>query len=187
MRKITVGFSKSKKICPIGSWLIRLYQGFTSFSHCYIKVEEPECFSDSYYHATEGKVLHMSGTQFNKRHEIVDEFQINVPDIVYKNCYLQMHEWSGDDYSRLQNIGIIFLHLWSKIRVLLAFIGIKIPLKKSNPFQDGWNCSEYVFMILKMIYPELVEGHKPDSITPKELYTLLSISNTPNITKNHIF
>jgi len=61
--ELIIGFSKSKKKFPILSYLIRAYQGFTNYSHTYIKVKSnrPER-SDHILHASEGLVQHMSGT-----------------------------------------------------------------------------------------------------------------------------
>ena len=73
--KISIGFSKSKKKFPIGSWLIRAYQR-TPYSHVYIRLHvgpPSKMFpSDKILHASEGLVQNMSGTAFDKKHEVVN-------------------------------------------------------------------------------------------------------------------
>lgn len=161
MKTIYVGFSKSKKLLPIGSWLVRLYQG-TNFSHTYIRLTTKKFPSDKILHASEGKVQNMSETQFNLRHEIVEEFPVYVNDFEYRKIVEEMHELSGADYSIWQNIGILWVHL-------LRFMGKRV----SNPFQDGWNCSEYVVYILKKAYSEHLKHIDPNTVTPEELYIIL--------------
>jgi len=163
MKSIFVGFSKSKKFLPIGSWLIQLYQR-TKFSHVYIKLETPEFPSNTYLHASEGKVLQMSGTEFKKRHEVLEEFEIVVPDAVHKLVMDEIHEKSGADYSVLQNVGILYVDLMRELFGKRVF----------NPLSSGWNCSEYVAYILNIVNPQIYEYTDINSVTPKDLYVQLN-------------
>lgn len=178
MKSIVIGFSKSKKKLPVFSWLVRLYQ-CTNFSHTYIRLKIPSLPSDKILHASEGLVQNMSGTQFDKKHIVTDEFKISIPDIIvfdklnnkqsslYFSLISIMHETAGDNYSVMQNVGIIYVHL-------LRVLGKKVK----NPWSKGWNCSEFVASILTIIYREEFENLDPNLVTPKDLYDiLLELSN----------
>lgn len=182
MKKIIVGFSKSKKNFTIASWLVRLYQ-WTDFSHTYIRLLTKGKFpSDKILHASEGLVQNMSGTQFDKKHKVVKEFEIEVPNIIvndkykdekttlYKCMINTMHETSGDNYSVLQNIGILYVCLMKKI----------LNKRVKNPWPQGWNCSEFVATILATIYQEF-DDIDPNTVTPKEIEQILSkMAKKPN-------
>lgn len=175
MKKIIVGFSRSNKRIPLFSWLVRIYQ-WTSFSHTYIKIPFKHRFaSDKILHASEGLVQNMSGTQFNKKHIVTDEFEIYLPDIMVKDKLTNttrslyhalltvMHETAGDNYNYMQNIGIAYVDLMRRI----------FNKRVKNPWRKGWNCSEFVVSILKIVYPEDFSDLDPDTVTPKEIYEIL--------------
>ena len=161
MKKFIIGFSKSNKKLAIGSWLIRFYQN-TKFSHTYVKVNTPFLGSDTYVHASEGKVLRMSEPQFKKRHKKIIEFEIEVTDQQYQEIVKDLHYTSGDDYGMMQNFGILLLDI-------LKVIDIEIK----NPWQKGWNCSEFVCSVLIKSNPDLVNHLDPQTVTPKQLYNIL--------------
>lgn len=159
MKEIYIGFSKSKKRLPIGSWLIRLYQGCTEYSHIYIRVRMKTLPSDKIFHASEGKVQNMSGTQFDKRHEVVEEYSITVDDGTYKRLIRELHEASGDDYGIMQNIGLLYTDM------MREWFGKRVP----NPFTAGFNCSEFVRDMLEVVYPITYSKIDPNSTTPKDI------------------
>lgn len=161
MKKLTIGFSKSKKTFPIASWLIMLYQ-WTKFSHVYIRLETPFLGSDTITHASEGKILRMSDEQFNKRHKVIEEIEILVDDNAYKSMILELHKASGDDYGLMQNLGIIIVDFFNLLNI-----------KIKNPFQSGWNCSEFVYVMLRNLDPKITKKEDPQTITPKQVYKLL--------------
>lgn len=173
MKKMIVGFSRSKKFLPLASILIRFYQN-TSFSHTYIKLPFKHRFpSDKILHASEGLIQNMSGTQFDKKHKVINEFEIEISDDIYFELLSVMHELAGDDYSVLQNIGIILVDI-------ARYFGIRM----TNPFKKGWNCSEFVAEILKRIYPNKFNNIDPNTVTPKEIYVILeSLCEDCNIKK----
>ena len=170
MKSIVVGFSKSKKKLPIASWLIMLFQR-TLFSHTYIRLNVGNTLpSDKILHASEGLVQSMSGTQFDKKHKVVQEFEIVIPDIIVTDKLMNrksslynamlniMHEASGDNYGTMQNIGIVYVRF-------MKFLGKEVD----NPFKCGWNCSEFVASILMMIYPDKFKDVNLNTITPKQV------------------
>lgn len=175
MKQIYVGFSKSKKKFAIASWLIRVYQGFTSYSHVYIRIRMKNLPSDKIFHASEGKIQNMSGTQFDKRHEVVEEYCITVDDGTYRKAIRELHEASGDDYGLLQNLGIVYVDL------MREFFNKKV----SNPFTKGFNCSEFVREQLEIIYPITYEKTDVNSTTPKDMNIELKKLSTsqPRVTR----
>jgi hypothetical protein len=162
MSKIIVGFSKSKLKFPIGSWAIRAYQG-TPFSHTYIRVESkrPDR-SDHILHASEGIIQHMSGTQFDKKHQVVYEYEIDIPEEKFMELKNAMHELSGANYSVMQNLGIVLVDF-------MAIFGKHIK----NPWQKGWNCSEFVMDMLKLVFPGKYDHIDSNTVTPKQLRNML--------------
>jgi hypothetical protein len=177
MTKLYVGFSKSKKKFPIFSWIVQLYER-KPYSHIYLRLDTKNKFtSDKFLHAAEGKVQNMSGTQFHKRNEIVYEYSIAVDPNLYRLIINALHEASGDDYGFMQNIGIVladFLELFGK--------------KIKNPWQKGFNCSEFAMYILKKIYPENFVNYDKNLIKPsdleKELECLLDKSRVDKVIDN---
>lgn len=173
MKSIYVGFSKSKKKFPIASWLIRLYQN-TGFSHTYIRLKMSNLPSDKILHASEGLVQNMSGTQFNKKHKVVEEFKLDIPDIIvtdklrntksslYNALISIMHETAGDEYSLLQNIGILYVKFMSLFKK-----------EVKNPWPKGWNCSEFVASILTILYPNNFKELDPNLVSPKDIFDIL--------------
>lgn len=174
MGYIIVGLSRSKKSCPVGSYVIRLYQGWTPYSHIYIRRKEPWFVSDQIVHASEGKVLQMSGTQFDKRHKKILEYGIKIPDKTIWNPYRkeetslmrfikdETKEIAGDDYGMMQNIGIALVDF-------MKLFGKDIK----NPWQKGWNCSEFVTVVLQHVFPKAFEGVDPQTVTPKKVKKIL--------------
>lgn len=162
MRTIIIGFSKSKKFLPVASLAIRAYQN-TPFSHVYIRLPwKGRLPSDKILHASEGLIQNMSGTQFDKKHEVVKEFELQVSDEVHKKLVHQMHELAGDNYSIMQNIGIIIVDI-------ARFFKIRM----TNPFKSGWNCSEFVMEIIDELFPNHFKDLHPNTVTPKEIYQIM--------------
>ena len=165
MRKIRIGFSRSTKKLPIAGWAIQMWQGFTPYSHVYVKLMVKPVFpSNKILHAAEGQVSHYSETSFLKRNKIVEEFEIEIPDQMYKILKRDIfHEKAGEPYSILQNLGIVYVCMMRKL------FGIKVK----NPWTEGWNCSEYASHVLKQTHPELMKDIDPNLVTPKDLHKLL--------------
>lgn len=159
--RLTVGFSRSKKKFAPASWAIMAYQQ-TMFSHTYIRLTPKSLPSDIIIHASEGKVQRMSETQFDKRHLVVEEYKLDLPDDIYQKVKNEMHEISGDDYSIIQNVGIILVDF-------IAIFGKHI----ANPWQKGWNCSEFVMDMLKIAFPTKYDHIDSNTVTPKQIRNML--------------
>lgn len=158
MKTIIIGFSRSTKPFAVGSWLVQLYQK-TSYSHVYVKLLcSPPFPSNKILHAAEGQVSHYSETAFLTRNKIIKEFAVNITEQDYKYLKINLfHEKAGEPYSILQNIGLVIARFF-KIR---------------NPWNSGWNCSEYVLQVLLKTHPKLVNSLNPDKVTPKDIYKIL--------------
>lgn len=162
MRKLTVVFTKSKKKFPIGSWLIMLGT-MKPYSHVALKFESRIFNSPTFYQASDGLVNYMSGTQFDKKHEIIVSYELEVEEEAYSKIREECHEEAGAPYGFMQNIGIV-----------LADIASWVGLKIKNPFKEGRNCSEllYVHVFSKLGYKEL----DPDLVKPHHIEQLLTTS-----------
>jgi hypothetical protein len=167
--KLIIGFSKSKKKFPIASWVIRLYQG-TPFSHIYIRVPFKEMGkfpSDRIVHASEGLIQHMSGTVFDTKHQVVEEFEFEISKELWTNIkHDDLHEKAGEPYSFAQNIGIVLVHM-------ARWFGIRM----TNPWKSGWNCSEFALDVLMDVDPESFKHFDKNTVTPKDLYNKLKNNN----------
>jgi hypothetical protein len=160
MRELKIVFTKSKKKIPILSWLIMLWTK-KPYSHVALKFESRIFKSPTYYQASDGLVNYMSGTQFDKKHEIVNQYEIEIEDDSYYKIREECHEEAGANYGLMQNVGIM-------ITDVLSFFGIKTK----NPFKKGRNCSELIYIkVLKPMFPTL--KYNPDTIKPHQVENIL--------------
>ena len=170
MKKLSIGFSKSKKNFPICSWLIRFYQG-TEYSHIYLRLHTGPTGTgwydyDQILHASEGLVQAMSEKHFDKRHIIVREFKFEIDDDLWNDIKRDAHNEAGASYGTMQNLGVAWVD----------FMRWAFDKRVSNPFQSGWNCSEYLFTkAVHRMYPKLFPEIDPNSITPKDIFQKLEI------------
>jgi hypothetical protein len=165
MKTLTIGFSRSNKLIAPFSWLIRLFQG-TTFSHVYIRLPFKRLGvlpSDGVVHASNGLVHYTNIDSFKKKHKVMVEFSISITEDQWHRLLIDMHTTAGEDYSNMQNIGIALVHI-------LHLFGIRA----TNPWKSGWNCSEYVGHILRIVYPEEMRQLRRDLITPKDVYNVLN-------------
>jgi hypothetical protein len=162
MRRLSIVFTKSKKRLAIGSWLIRAWT-FKSYSHVAVRFSSRIFKTPTYYQASEGLVNYMSETQFLKKHSIVKEYNLAIPDELYYLIREACHEEAGAPYGLLQNIGIILSDVCS-------WVNIKIK----NPWKEGRNCSElmYVHVFKNLDSKEL----DPDLVKPHHIEELLTTS-----------
>ncbi len=159
MRKMSIVFTKSKKRFPIGSWIIRAWT-LKRYSHVALKFETKIFNSNTFYQASEGMVNYMSETQFLKKHDIVESFDLYLDDELYSKIRTACHEEAGAPYGVLQNLGIA----WCDI---LALVGITA----TNPFKKGRNCSELLYdQVLTRLG---VSGYKKDLIKPHHLEKII--------------
>lgn len=159
---ITIGFSRPKhKLLPVGSWLIRLYQG-TSYSHVYLKFYSKSLDRVLIYEAVGGGVRFVSQQVWNSKAEEVVQVSLNISDANYKTLLQYCVDHAGVKYGVLQNVGVVISEL------------LKL---KHNLFTSGVNCSEIVAQILQL------EGYtfskNLNLVTPKDIE--LTLSNSPGV------
>lgn len=143
MKPLSILFTKSKKKCAIGSWLIRMWTG-QPYSHV---VRHTTVMGDIplYYQASEGKVNYECAEVFNSKHLVVKEYILDVPPHCVAGISRSCLENVGKVYAMKQNIGV-------GIGDIIRFFGGTFR----NPWKSGQNCSELIYtIVLKTIIPEL--------------------------------
>ena len=143
MVPIEIVFTKSKKKFPIGSWLIRWWTK-QPYSHVAKRLPRRD-WGHGYYQANDGKVNYEHEDVFHTHHIIVKEYKIKVEAelelAIRKSCWKE----TGKKYALMQNLGIFLVDV-------LKIIGIKI----NNPWKDGRNCSELLYVnVFKQMIPGL--------------------------------
>jgi hypothetical protein len=156
IKTITVGFSKSKKFLPIGSWLIRLYEG-TPYSHVYLKFYSQSLDRFLIYEAVGVGVRLIGKKEWSLHAEEVVSFDIPVISGNYISLLQHCVDHAGTDYGFLQNIGIPLARL---LRL------------KSNPFQSGVNCAEEIYKVLNL--SGYTVDKKIDLVTPKDIFNAIA-------------
>lgn len=159
MKKIKIGFSKPKNhIFPIFSWGIRLFQGWTDYSHVYLKFHSDSLDKDIIYQASGLQVNFVGNELFSKHVHIIKEFEIEIDDNDYINLLQFAVDNAGKPYSIIDIIAILF----NKPKLL-----------------DGnkkYICSELIATILAKYY--LMTGNKSYGMyTPKDIYNFLDSLN----------
>lgn len=160
MRELEIVFTKSKKCFPVFSWAVIAWTR-KPYSHV-AKGHEVKDWGKAYYHASEGKVNYEYHTVFNQKHEVVEKYVLLIPtelrSEINKACF---HE-AGKKYGMLQNVGIV-----------LVDIAAKFGKKLSNPWKDGRNCSELLYLkVFKVLKPEL--DYDPDTIKPHHIEEIIN-------------
>lgn len=157
MKTVTIGFSRPRnKLFPIGSWLIRMYQGFTPYSHVYLQFYSDSINRPLIYEAV-GSGVRFVGQKYWLTHaKEVKSFTLNIKKCNYDRLIQFCVDNEGYKYGSLQNIGVFISNLFG--------------LKK-NIFYKGKNCSEIIGEIL------VLEGYKINKdlnlLTPKNIYETL--------------
>jgi uncharacterized protein YycO len=155
MEVITIGFSKSRKKFPIGSWLIRLYQG-TPYSHVYLKFYSESLNRTLVYEAVGSGVRFIGSKQWESHAEEVKSYTINISKESKVKLLQFCVDNAGADYAYSQNLGIIVADIFNM---------------KKNPFTKGLQCSETLGEILSL------EGYKlhkdANLLTPLDIDIIL--------------
>ena len=114
-----------------------------------------------YYQANEGKVNYEEERVFSKKHEIVKEYTIQIPEDEYLKISKACVKEAGQPYGVWQNIGIVLV----KVMNMLG-------KNMENPWKQGKNCSELIYTeVLKSLFPEL--DYNPNLIEPKDIENIV--------------
>jgi hypothetical protein len=157
MEKITIGFSRPRNIhIPFVSWLIRLYQGWTPYSHTYLEFYSETINRALIYEAVGKGTRFISQPKWQEYAVEVDSFTLDIKKCNYIEILQYCVDNQGNNYGHLQNIGIVIANLFGW---------------KKNPFTSGRNCSEEIGRIL------LLENFKIDKdlnlLTTEDIYNVL--------------
>lgn len=155
MKNITIGFSRPKgNICPCFSWGIRLFQGWTPYSHVYVKIKSKSFDRELIYQASGTQVNFMGSKLFYERVHMFNEFKLQIKDEDYIEMMRFCIDNAGKPYSMMDIFAILF---------------------KNEKLLDGrekFICSELVGIILKN-YAKIPINKKTGMLTPKNIYNLL--------------
>lgn len=156
MHTVTIGFSKSKKPCAIGSKLIRWYMK-TPYSHVYLKFKSTSLNRTLIYEAVGSGVRFIGESKWKEHAEEVQAFDIQINNDKYLELLQYCVDNAGAEYGFMQNIGIVLAGLFKE---------------KFNRFTKGMNCSENTYNIADLLGIEI--GKDKNIVTPKDLYDKVS-------------
>lgn len=164
MSTVTIGFSRPKKFWVPYSWLIRAADGFTPYSHTYIKVRSEKYNRTLVYQASHTMVNFMGKAAFDDEALVIREFTLNVSDETMKRVMQFAIDHAGEPYDLKSVFGI------AVIKIARIF-GKRMS---ANPFGNGrgFFCSELVGAILveaigTRLYLML------STMTPRDIYQAL--------------
>lgn len=165
MRKIYIGFSKSRKKLAFFSWLIRLWEN-TKYSHAYVIFPLEKYDTNLIYQASGSMVNFMGEKAFMEKHKPVYMYEV----IIDENAYYRAMDYSikhaGYKYAFKQIIGIMFMRF-------AKWFGKKI----SNPFDGkGYICTELVAEIVNNLEVSDVSISTED-VGLKELHAIVKQLN----------
>lgn len=157
MKKITVGFSKSKSIFKIGSTAIQLAEK-REYSHAYIVYfsEEKQC--EMVAQASHGYVNEISYDNFKKSNIVVKEYCVAVTPSQFKAVMFFIGSKLGSIYSKMQ----IFLIAVKKI--------LLFEIKQYNR-DKYFICSEFAALVCRILGVQVPE--ELDYCTPSDLDSLM--------------
>jgi len=155
--KIRVGFSKPINKCfPIFSWLIRLFDGFSPYSHVYVRWYSNKLQRWITYEASGSSVNFIGEKVFNQTRKEIHYYEIvvNEEDTIRFQQYCV--DTSGTKYGILQLFGIALA---------------RILRLKRNPFADNEAtqvCSEAAGLLLKNVLKYNIKLEL-DLATPRDI------------------
>jgi len=156
MKRISVGFSKSKSKFGIFSWLIRKWYNI-DYSHTYIRFHKNG--EDLIHQASGLKVNVTNNTKFNENSSIIKEFIFYVDDFSYNNIEEYCIKQIGTGYSFSQVISIFIQKFLPKFK---GFGG------------KGFICTEFVMrslLISSKVKPYIL-GYNLDHISPSQVFEI---------------
>ena len=149
--ELKIVFTKSIVKFPFFSRAIMWWTG-KPYSHVAREVKRRD-WGSGYYQASEGNVNYEHENVFKKKHEIVKEFNLEVPKDLEMEIRRACWEECGNKYGMLQNLGIAL---------------VDMGICKDTPWKEGRNCSELMYVkIFKRMIPEL--DYNPDTVKPHEI------------------
>jgi hypothetical protein len=106
-----------------------------------------------YYQDSEGSVNYEHESVFNRKHQVVKEYTLEICEQLEMEIRRACWHDCGKKYGMLQNFGIFLTDL---------------GLFRDTPWKDGRNCSELIYVkVLKKMLPDL--DYNPDTIKPHHI------------------
>jgi len=163
MRKIVIGFSRPKKFWAPFSWLIRAFDGFSPYSHTYVRFRSEKYDRSLIYQASHLMVNLMGERVFGQQALIVREFDLEINDETLKKVMTFAIDNAGEPYDLKSVFGIAMMKI-------VALFGKRIK----NPFGNGrgFFCSELVGAILVEVIDTRIYLSIP-TMTPRDIYEAL--------------
>ena len=159
MKQISINFTSSKKLLPIGCWLIKAYMN-TSYSH--VALEYTTSRNKSLvYEAVGVGVRFISKELWLQIAEIKESYILNMSEDQYNKVMDYCIDHAGIRYGYLQNLGIVLADLFN--------------LKK-NPFNGKEEvCSQMLGEVLLEL--GFVFNKSTELLTPKDIELALKMNN----------
>jgi hypothetical protein len=127
MGTITVGFSRPRAWFSPSSWLIRLFGGWTPYSHTYIKFYEGAYDRELIFQASGMCVNFMGRRRFDRQQVTVREFVLPVDAHVEKKMIQFAIDKVGVPYGFMDILGIAWVKLASVFGAM-----VKNPVKNDG-------------------------------------------------------
>lgn len=164
MRNFKIHFSRSTKTFNQFSEVLQWYEGLP-ISHVLVEFETASHLGrDFVYHSAIGSgVSFMARDRFDKINEIMETYEIELPDEEYKIMRNSLLANCGESYAMMQNLG-----------VLLVDTARRMGIPMSNPWKDGQNCSELIYRhVIPYICDKVENKYDPDLVKPSEIRKIL--------------
>ena len=173
MKKFKIHFSRSTKKFNHFSKALQWYEGIP-VSHCLVEFDTPHLGQNFVYHSVIGNgVSFMTRRKFDKINEIMETYEIELPDDVYYEMRNALLDNLGERYALMQNLGIVIVDM-------LRRRGLPIH----NPWKDGQNCSELIYRRVIPYICDYVDLYDPDLVKPSEIRKILQKNKIkPTFTK----
>jgi hypothetical protein len=170
MRTVIIGFSRPKRFWAPFSWAIRAVDGFTPYSHTYIRVRAEKYDRDLIYQASHTLVNFMGKPAFDDEALVIREFPIQISDETMTKVMQFAIDNAGQPYDLKSVFGIALIKI-------ARLFGRRLTV---NPLGDGHGffCSELVGAILvELIGTRLYLTLS--TMTPRDIYEALASMPQP--------
>ena len=162
MKTVRIHFSRSIKKFNHFSRLLQWYEGLP-ISHVLIELDTPGLGENFVCHSVMGSgVSIMPMSKFLKINEIMETYEVTLPKEQYIELRNNVLSNCGEHYAMMQNIGILLVDM-------IRRKGLSI----TNPWKDGKNCSEFVYVDCIPYICNIIDLYDPDLVKPSEIRKIL--------------
>jgi hypothetical protein len=152
MKQVNILFTSPKKFM-IGAEAIKMYQGFTKYSHVAIELSDGVCF-----HAAHGRVHYISKDALTEGNAIHESIPLSLTTEQYDKLILQAVILEGTVYGYDE-----------LVKIIVSDLIYTLTFKRVNPTNGkGFICSELIAELLEEAIG--AKFNKPKNlITPKDI------------------